>query len=426
MWFVKSEKDPIVCEYGKYNKVILKNVDNLEKLENFFKYKFYCGGDLNNFDELVTQSRIELQNYTDIKFPEILFNYENEIYELKISNSKIQSITEDNLMFANKLTYLYLQNNEIMEVNGLSNLKLFAIDLSHNKIKNIDNFSFNQSKSMVWCDLSSNELENFDQTILMPLKSAAINLEFNKISNIKILDQSEFLPTIESLNLANNLLTKIKINQIAINLNFTHNKITEITCEENVDKIEILDLSYNEIKADEGFYHCMKNLKGLRSLNLSHNDMTLQELKIDTFSEMKELTELSLSNLKWFNRNSINYGLFSKQRSLKFLDLSYNRIRSFELFALSSLTSLNTLDLSGNDFDIPQEFKNIKSVLPYIKNIGISDSKFTCKCLSLLIVYLRSNGIELMDIKSPVNHLLNVNEIPCKNTYAGACLNNFL
>ncbi|XP_038162059.1 toll-like receptor 3 [Cyprinodon tularosa] len=103
-----------------------------------------------------------------------------------------------------------------------------------------------------------------------------------------------------------------------------------------------LDISYNSIKNLD--VDLCRNLPQLLMLNLMHNEVRL--LKKEDLSHCCKLTWLNMAS----NRLKLQGEPFSLLKSLKYLDVSMNKLQSAMLGTTPQLPSLETLNLGYNDF----------------------------------------------------------------------------
>lgn len=103
-----------------------------------------------------------------------------------------------------------------------------------------------------------------------------------------------------------------------------------------------LDVSYNSItKVDGGL---CKTLPLLQTLNMQHNQLLI--LNKEDFSHCTNLARLVLAS----NRLRLQGEPFSALQSLKYLDVSINKLKSAKLGSEPQLPSLVNLNLALNDF----------------------------------------------------------------------------
>jgi Leucine-rich repeat (LRR) protein len=111
-------------------------------------------------------------------------------------------------------------------------------------------------------------------------------------------------------------------------------------------------------------------------------------------SSFLDLSELQILNLQSTNLTDIGFGLFTHQKKLEQLDLSYNRLGSLDLSTLTTLKALTALFIEGNGLE-SIDFDNIKAILPNLKVFGFTDNPWSCQYLSKLLASVHANTIEV-------------------------------
>lgn len=315
----------------------------------------------------------------------------------------------------------------------LSNLKkLQRLDLSRNMITTIKEGSFaGCSDDLYKVDLSFNRIKELDFSSLTPLAhpkklSVELNLESNLIADVKESHRVSHL-VFEELNLKDNFLHSfscpdVKISELHLdnngleNVSFDNCSIEYMAISRNKlkwlhihgdlkgliatkNKIESfvvsgeptmfhLDLSENgEI---ENIYPSLKLMDKLQYLNLSNSIIGI--LHEDTFARMTDLKYLFLRNA---GIQIIPFGIFINNKHLITLVLSDNKLETIDLHMFTGLDKLKTLNLSGNSLSQIEGIEKIKTVLPELKEIGISGNNWKCLYLSTMIRTLSQQGINV-------------------------------
>ncbi|XP_020495387.2 toll-like receptor 3 isoform X1 [Labrus bergylta] len=127
-------------------------------------------------------------------------------------------------------------------------------------------------------------------------------------------------------------------------LDMSHNRIVKISPGSltRYRGLLHLDVSYNSVtKLDEGL---CRTLPLLETLNMGHNELHL--LKKEDLSHCSNLTGLNLAS----NRLKLQGEPFSALQSLKYLDISSNKLQSAKLGSQPQLPSLQKFNLAFNDF----------------------------------------------------------------------------
>jgi Leucine-rich repeat (LRR) protein len=299
---------------------------------------------------------------------------------LKLSG-KIEYI--ENIENLTNLKKLDLSNNEISDLKGLESLTtLTSLDLSRNKISEIKGLEL--LTNLIVLNLEYNyftELKGLESLVnLEELKIGDISYYYrlielnigNKTSIDKIIEILKEIPrdrilfaqhcvnycqkkiaeekklTFQSVSVRgmdfyvwNNTL-KIRKQDIQ--------SINEIKGLENINDLETLDLSFNEIPQIEGLDH----LTGLKKLNLSFNKIT----EIKGLENMRDLEDLNLYDNLITEIKGLN-----TMKKLENLSLGNNLI--YELTGLEELSSLKQLKIKPRG-----EIKNV------FEKLGIIDIKY--------------------------------------------------
>jgi hypothetical protein len=154
---------------------------------------------------------------------------------------------------------VYKFNNKRDEGIGDEGLKIFcAFDLkilerlylSYNAISNIDCFEDMELPKLIVLDLSHNKIKNINIFAKVKYPLERLDLCFNEINNIDIFKEEETLPKLNSLFLSNN------------DINFDDEKIKKILekFNERIKKNKGKDMEY---KNDESYSDILKRLKTL-------------------------------------------------------------------------------------------------------------------------------------------------------------------
>lgn len=348
---------------------------------------------------------------------------------------QMRIITRDDFVEAHNLTKLLLKGNLISELEDgtfTSMKKLQQLDLSRNLITTINEGTFaGVSENLYKVDLSFNKIKVLDFSTLTPLAhpkklSVELNLDANAIKDVKeshrvshlvfeVLSLREnFLHTfscpdikISELHLDNNELETMSFDNCSVeylaiprnNLKWLHfhgdlrgliagkNRIESFVVS-GESKMYHLDLSENgEV---ENTFPTLKSMEQIQYLNLSNSIVGI--LHEDTFQKMSDLKYLYLKNS---SIQIIPFGIFDNNKHLMTLDLSDNDLETVDLHMFTGLDKLKTLNLSGNQLSQIEGIEKIKSVLPELKEIGISRNGWKCVNLSMMIRTLSQQGIHV-------------------------------
>lgn len=268
-------------------------------------------------------------------------------------------------------------NLEVLDTLGNSNLTV--VDFSFNNIKKVPKFVFEKLFNLKFLNLSNNQISKLEGAVFQELRSLKeLRLSFNQLKSLPksifngvrslevldlsnnfltIIDGLETLKHLKELNLHNNSLKIVSSGKSLPNslriVDVSQNSLTFIgrNTFSNLDKLDLLDISYTNsfyIDFDETSF---EPLKALKVLKLKGNKIrTLEEIHLP-----KSLKELDLG----YNRISkmTNKGL-GELIHLEYLDLSNNLIHDIEKDLLRKMLQIKHVDLSGNEI----MYNNFKSM----------------------------------------------------------------
>lgn len=245
----------------------------------------------------------------------------HNILVLNLSRNRIKEI-DDNVMKSFKnVRRLDLSQNKINVFNA-SNLNIEWLNVSENQLVS---FNVKNMKMLKFCDVSCNHIENSSKLNLNELNELEyINLSGNRLN---IIQSNAFQK-----------LIKLKI----VNLSYNQLKCINKTIFQDLSNIESLDMSYNQITYIEfdSFSHLMK----LQYLDLSYNHIDTSSLR--ALQGIPNLIKLSIA----FN-TKLGAALqeFISSWSLKEVDMSGTGLCEIPN-ALAQ--SVHTLNISNNNFAV--------------------------------------------------------------------------
>lgn len=293
---------------------------------------------------------IEIINFQDCQMSEIyekFFTVYMEVHTFDISSVGLKTLKPDDFIsHSRKLVTFIATHNQIEELTAhLFNeaTRLNHIDLSSNKINQIDSDTFPEENQLQILDLSFNNITSLNVKMFQKLtKLQKLFLKNNQIT--------EIIPFVfhrmEQLNEIDVSFNKIKMIDYfgfsgAVNLKtvyLANNQITTVMKQmfDKRSKIEYLDVSNNlfmTLSADT-----FEFLSNLQHFDISNN--LIEELKSNTFDGVTGLQHL---NLSCNSLTEIKSGTFSHQTNLRILDLSNNKL---------TILNTNILSMSSNQLRI--------------------------------------------------------------------------
>lgn len=382
---------------------------------------------------------ITFVNSLMMKIPTKAFEKFKNLRTFCACDVQLRMIIRDDFADAQKLTDLKLRRNLISKLqdgifSGLK--KLRKLDLSENLIRTIGEGTFvGCSDDLEKVDLSLNKLKELDFASLISLAHAkkrpiGLSLNSNEIKHVKENHHVSHL-VFESLNLKDNFLHHFSCPNMKIGELHLENNLIESISFDNCS-VEYMKVSRNKLKwlhihedmkgliavenqiesfivmGNSKMYHLeltkngkieqvfptLKSMDHMQYLNLSNTIIgTLHE---DTFVRMTELKYLFLKSSRI---EIIPFGIFNNNKQLVTLDLSDNDLKSVDFHMFTGLDELKTLNLSGNKLSQIEGIEKIKTVLPELKQIGISGNNWKCINLSRMIRTLSQLGISIFDDK---------------------------
>jgi Leucine-rich repeat (LRR) protein len=312
----------------------------------------------------------------------IPFNTLRSLKMLHLFSNKIKEIKFGHFIHLQKLEELRLDKNEIGSFNANTFIGLDSLNtlyLSGNKIKTLKNEVFHGLINVTKLDLHLNDISQVEIKTFIDLNSLKyLNLDSNQISN---LENVQFNSNLEKLSICFNLLTNLnEINSSSLKyLNVSNNRLQEIDFKKTfLPNLEYLDLSQNYLISikNESFLKMYQ----LKHLNLSHNKLDLEsEFNNVSFFKGKSLLEtldLSFNEIKYLDSNRT----FQYLNSLKYLNLSNNRLNSLDAFIFGFLYNLSDLHLASNNLTFLNgrcffNLRNLKKLI--LKNNQLNSIDFS-------------------------------------------------
>ncbi|XP_034829000.1 toll-like receptor 6 [Maniola hyperantus] len=380
------------------------------------------------FSDTKFLKEIILSNNTINVLPPGLFRGLEQLQVLDLSNNELTSqwINKGTLVGLLRMVILNISYNRLTKIDRFMFQDLYSLqklNLEHNEISIIDEHAFEELRNLHSLTLSNNKLMHVHTNIFTDLHVLhELFLDNNKIKHI---DEYAFenMTTIEDLGLNDNLLPSIptsirklrSLRSLDIgNNNITHlsrenfrgltelfglrlvdNKVTHLNEDtfEHLPQLQVLNLASNKIKlVSTGCFRKNINLKLLR---MDGNDIT----KFDGIFS-------SLNSLVWLNMSANKISSFdfeSFPSSLEWLDLHMNFINTIYINEMNSNDNIKLLDLSYNNISqltitsIPKSIEKLYLNNNNIQNIQVGTFS---KLRKLSIVTLNNNKIVQLDMNA--------------------------
>ncbi|XP_028323222.1 transforming growth factor beta activator LRRC32 [Gouania willdenowi] len=365
------------------------------------------------------------------------------IHMLDLSRNQVENLTQETLLYRTDFYQLNLHGNRIHSIQlGLFKdmTQLKVLDLSRNRLNVLAHSGGNVGPltSVESLDLSNNGLYTGMSDYFLADSPSLVNLSLSGNSITKI-SQRTFRgsSSLRRINLHNNVILEIEDGAFDFldhltELDLSKNSISCIT-DFNLHGLTVLDLSRNSIELFHsahtgGFYR-------LHRLDLSQNKMAhFPLLPVNNILEHLDLSRNQLQSVNVSGSPEKKASLIFNH--LRFLDMSYNQLRSIPECFFYCMASLEVLNISHNclgGFSVSQE-----GVLHRVKIINLSFNtlqtlSFKDNSLqSLEKLFLQGNGLTTLD-QQIFHRLSNIRFLQLqknrleicegKGTESGACVN---
>jgi len=273
------------------------------------------------YKTLTLKNKRQIRNlppYNEIKYNQIIgFKDANDSYfyyiNIDIKDYKFFNIKDgndiSNAIVQIGLTFVmgdeYIQYDESDEKNCklvLSNIGL--LDISYNSI-NLNKLDITILENLIFFIAKRTKFGmNENDVIYLNKCLLYIDLSHNKIQNIeKNLNNLENLINLRELDLSHNRITDIKVLKNLTNLiklDISYNDVTEIKVLENLTNLKKLNISHNPIQAQE--LSVLENLTNLYSL-----DINSLRIYIENIENVYHLNLEKLKNLKEIKNDNYIY-----------------------------------------------------------------------------------------------------------------------
>ena len=415
---------------------------------------------------------MKVYDFSKRELTEIPLITESAKFEFILNNNLITQIEE----IPQTCSKLSLSNNKISFINSklFSNLQLKYLDLSFNRIISLQGFE--KFKLLEELNLSNNYIGDEQLNYLTNLtKLKTLNLSNNNLRSEEVKNIIYKIKALQKINLANNNIEQLifeksnglieldldnnKINFLSFNSNNNNgkkfeylmyltaneNRIQNVEGINNLDNLEYLSLSVNEIRDIN-----IKKLNKLKYLQLKSNllenfviyknNQLLQYIDVSfnninsltIFGECYSLKNLILDNNKLSdicfgenkNMNQYNNNL-NKFKNLELLDLSFNLISDIKFLIFFKI--VQKLNISFNNIDNLIELLSVLKNFPQLKELNLIENEFNKNIYNTELLsnnifnnindYFNSPNVNYMYKKQLIAYrsciLINTNNILC-------------
>ncbi|XP_073955601.1 toll-like receptor Tollo [Choristoneura fumiferana] len=380
------------------------------------------------FLETKSMKEIYFSNNTMNVLPPALFNGLEHLQILDLSRNLLTSqwVNKDTFTGLLRMVILNLSHNRLNKIGRYVFHDLYSLqklNLDHNDITSIDEHAFEELRNLHSLTLSNNKITHIHSHLFTDLH--VLHELFIDNNLIRHIEENAFenITTIEDLGLNDNLLSSIPISIRKLrslrsldigNNNITHlnrenfrglselfglrlvdNKVTYLNEDtfEYLPQLQVLNLASNSIKhVAPGCFRKNVNLKLLR---MDGNEITTFD---GIFSTLNSLVWLNMSQNK-----ILSFDFRSFPNSLEWLDLHQNFIENFVNDDMQSDVNIKLLDLSYNNISqltvtsIPKSVEKLYLNHNNLQHIQVGTFS---KLQRLSIVTLNNNKLVQLDMNA--------------------------
>ena len=301
-----------------------------------------------------------------------IIDFLGSIENLDLSNNVLTDLPGSLCSSLPHLKALHAANNGLSKLpyKLLTNQKLQLLDISNNKISDIDSSLVPVTLSLLTLDLSKNNLREFPSWVYDSFpRLHRLFLSHNEIREIPA--TAHGLRSLKELSMRYNYLTKITeafINQCTAleKIDFSHNQLFTLPnyTPNTLSRLSHIRLSNNKLEEKKPFYipRILLSVPSLQFLDISYNRITqLPELQ---YWSSRELRELVFSNNRICKMN-LNKTVGKIWPKLSRLDLSHNKL-DFLPSHIGYITTLCSLDVSHNPISVlPDEIGRLTNLFDF-------------------------------------------------------------
>lgn len=362
----------------------------------------------------VTTLTFDSTSFTSI--PRNTFRNFPKVTLLYISKNNLETLTEDSFQGATSLTNLAFWDTKITAIpDGVFKLctALKQLRIHNNPMSEITGRPFLGLNTLQLLELTDMLLSTFDSAVLADLealekikinncsltyissdffannpKLTDIDISGNNIATIES-EAFDMLKGLQNLNVAYNMITSLytsfaqtvvanhnelkslSIGSSTVSLNVMNNKLTHITCEDNL-KMKLFYASKNRLSK----IMCVRKMTSVLVLNLDSN--RLVRLNKNIFSGLVNITNFDIS----FNpRLKLGTAMISNMKNLK--QIKVDRLASGYKSLRTNLPKLYAIYLTTRNWDCSRVTRvanvlNTQQIYMFFNNFTMDRSNFKC------------------------------------------------
>ncbi|XP_072276895.1 leucine-rich repeats and immunoglobulin-like domains protein 1 [Pyxicephalus adspersus] len=276
---------------------------------------------------------------------------------LNLSHNKLKEIDPAAFVELLGLREVQLGYNELTSIPSLGSAasQIISLSLHHNKIRSIEAKQLVSYAVLETLDLSSNEITEIRRgSFPVQLRIKDLNLGSNKLSSFEAGSFDNLSRSLLTLRLSKNRISQLPVKAFKLNsltqleLNRNRIRLIEGLTFQWLKNLEVLKLQRNNIsKLTDGAFW---GLEKMQVLHLEYNSLT--EVNTGSLYGLQSLQQLYLNNNAI---SKISSGGWSFCQKLQELVMSHNNLTRLEDGSLADLGSLSALRLSHNSINFIAE-----------------------------------------------------------------------
>ncbi|XP_023036968.1 protein slit [Drosophila willistoni] len=322
----------------------------------------------------LTYLNLSYNNLTSVQTS--VFIGANALMRLDLSYNKISVLSENAFCGLQILNKLQLTGNRLTELHKdtfKDNDYLESVSLESNMLTYVQPEVFNRMRRIKEVNLSNNRLIRIHPDSFAEAASLeSLMLATNKLTDFTLTDKS----IVHQLHLDYNQLSNLTINATRF-VRANYNNISALYIHQSL-QLETLELRGNHLSSLAN----VTNLTALLHLDISYNP--IGPLNVTTFDHLKRLRNLYL---RANTIRELKFGMFSKQKSLEILDLSFNNLTTLNLdLFVPYLSNIKQFFVDGNILSELQGHRRFSQAFPLLQKLGISKNRFNCSVLHNLLI----------------------------------------
>ncbi|XP_038164662.1 transforming growth factor beta activator LRRC32 isoform X1 [Cyprinodon tularosa] len=345
---------------------------------------------------------------SDLSLRSAPVNLPQGVQMLDLSRNQVQNLTLETLAFHTGFHQLNLHSNKIHFIQpglfkDMKDLRVLDLSRNHLNVFALSKINVGPLSSVESLDLSSNGLYTGMSDYFLAESPSLVNLSLNSNSITKI-TQNTFSGSskLRKISLHNNIILEIEdgafesLDQLT-ELDLSKNSISCIT-DFNLYNLAVLNLSKNSLE----FFQSAKSedFFRLHSLDLSENKML--SLPLLPENNVLEFLNVSRNHIQTLNSTgTLMYDTHLRLNSLKYLDMSYNKLKSLPETLFTNMTSLEVLNVSHNcisSFSVTSEDLLHRAKIINLSHNSLQSLTFGENSLrSLKKLLLQGNDLTVLD-----------------------------